>query len=148
MTRQLKITLIALPAAVALTGGALASMLMGPQGLIEAIRAITAQVATDVPPPVAAAARAPVAVPAAGLDDPEFVTLAAAGGPEPPPPQAAAAATDDAVDYSKLNHDVKEVADTLERFNQKLLRMIAQARASQKKQQETDTPVAEETIAQ
>ena len=37
----------------------------------------------------------------------------------------------DPVDYARLNQDVLLVADTLERFNQKLLRMIAQARAAQ-----------------
>jgi hypothetical protein len=36
----------------------------------------------------------------------------------------------DPVDYARLNQDVRVVADTLERFNQKLLRMIAQARAA------------------
>jgi len=42
--------------------------------------------------------------------------------PEPEP---------DPIDYSRLNTDVREVADTLERFNQKLLRIIAQTRAEQ-----------------
>jgi hypothetical protein len=35
------------------------------------------------------------------------------------------------VDYARLNQEVIVVAETLERFNQKLLRMIAQARAEQ-----------------
>ncbi len=35
------------------------------------------------------------------------------------------------VDYARLNKDVRVVTSTLERFNQKLLRMIAQARAAQ-----------------
>jgi uncharacterized membrane protein len=38
---------------------------------------------------------------------------------------------EDPIDYSRLNTNVRVVADTLERFNQKLLRMIAQARAEQ-----------------
>ncbi len=36
----------------------------------------------------------------------------------------------DPIDYSRLNADVRVVTDTLERFNQKLLRMIAQAKAA------------------
>ena len=38
----------------------------------------------------------------------------------------------------KLQENVKLVTDTLDRFNQKLLRMIAQARAEQKRQQEAE----------
>ncbi len=37
----------------------------------------------------------------------------------------------DPIDYVRLNKDVRVVTDTLERFNQKLLRMIAQAKAAQ-----------------
>lgn len=36
------------------------------------------------------------------------------------------------IDYMRLNADVHVVTDTLERFNQKLLRMIAQAKAGQR----------------
>ncbi len=39
------------------------------------------------------------------------------------------------IDYARLNTNVGVVTDTLERFNQKLLRMIAQARALQQQQQ-------------
>jgi hypothetical protein len=35
------------------------------------------------------------------------------------------------IDYMRLNSDVRVVTDTLDRFNQKLLRMIAQAKAAQ-----------------
>ena len=45
---------------------------------------------------------------------------------------AAAPAVPEPVDYLRLNGDVKVVADTLERFNQKLLLMIAQVRAAQR----------------
>ena len=37
---------------------------------------------------------------------------------------------DESVDYARLHKDVQVVTSTLERFNQKLLRMIAQARAA------------------
>jgi len=39
---------------------------------------------------------------------------------------------DESVDYARLRKDVQVVTSTLERFNQKLLRMIAQARAGQR----------------
>ena len=42
-----------------------------------------------------------------------------------------AAAGNDPIDYMRLNTDVRVVTDTLDRFNQKLLRMIAQAKAAQ-----------------
>jgi hypothetical protein len=48
-----------------------------------------------------------------------------ASEPEPAPP----------VDYARLNDQVRLVSDTLERFNQKLLRMIAQVRAEQQKEE-------------
>lgn len=48
------------------------------------------------------------------------------------------------VDYARLNQEVMHVADALDRFNQKLLRMIAQARASQRSVK--PTPRAEEPI--
>ncbi len=44
---------------------------------------------------------------------------------------AAPAAPPAPVDYGRLNGDVRVVADTLERFNRKLLVMIAQARSAQ-----------------
>lgn len=40
------------------------------------------------------------------------------------------------VDYSRLNDDVLLVATTLDNFNQKLLRLIAQARAVKQQQQD------------
>lgn len=58
------------------------------------------------------------------------VTVAPAPTPAPPPTPAPEPEPDP-VDYARLNQDVIVVADTLERFNQKLLRMIAQARAEQ-----------------
>ncbi len=48
-----------------------------------------------------------------------------------PPVQEPLRAEPEVVDYERLNRDVRLVTDTLERFNQKLLRMIAQARAVQ-----------------
>ena len=79
------------------------------------------------------------------FDDAEIVTLAVGTELQTQPA--------DEVDYARLNHDVRIVADTLERFNQKLLRMIAQAKASQRQDGPVlagDTPIAprEEAIAQ
>ena len=54
---------------------------------------------------------------------------------------------DESVDYSRLNMDVHVVTSTLERFNQKLLRMIAQARASQTGSQPPVSPDAGPTVA-
>ena len=54
---------------------------------------------------------------------------------------------DESVDYSRLNKDVQVVTSTLERFNQKLLRMIAQARASQTGGQLPASPDAGPTVA-
>jgi hypothetical protein len=72
--------------------------------------------------------RAPQAAPQVPLDT--AVVIETAPAPpvqaEPPPPQ-----TPQAVDYDRLNRDVQLVTETLDRFNQKLLRMIAQARAIQ-----------------
>ena len=47
----------------------------------------------------------------------------------------------DPIDYARLNTNVGVVTDTLERFNQKLLRMIAQAKAAQ-----TGRPVGRSTV--
>ena len=51
---------------------------------------------------------------------------------------AAQASPPKPVDYMKLQENLKLVTVTLDRFNQKLLRMIAQARAEQKRQQEAE----------
>ncbi len=87
----------------------------------------------NVSGPAAQASTAPEAAPAP--DAPALpVTLATAVVIEAaysPPMQEPPRAEPDVVDYERLNRDVKLVAETLERFNQKLLRMIAQARAVQ-----------------
>lgn len=66
-----------------------------------------------------------VAAPPAVFDTAAVVELpqpAADARPEPEP--------NETIDYSRLNTDVRTVTDTLERFNQKLLTMIAQAKAA------------------
>ncbi len=77
---------------------------------------------------------------ATGLDSATLVRMPATVSPEPEVVMTEATFTTpipvpepdpDPVDYGQLNHDVRNVAATLERFNQKLLRMIAQARAEQ-----------------
>ncbi len=73
---------------------------------------------------------APVAVidaPAAVLDTAAVIEL-----PESPPVQALSASeANQPIDYARLNTNVRLVTDTLDRFNGKLLRMIAQAKAAQ-----------------
>ncbi len=59
-----------------------------------------------------------------------------------PPP-----ASQETVDYTKLNEDVILVATTLDHFNQKLLRLIAQARAGQQIQR-GETPGAQLTASE
>jgi hypothetical protein len=85
----------------------------------------------SVPAPQASRASLQEALPlAVALDTAVMIELPAAAPapvqaplePEPEP---------EAVDYERLNQDVQVVAQSLERFNQKLLRMIAQARAVQ-----------------
>ncbi len=65
--------------------------------------------------------------PAAVLDTATVIEL-----PESTPVQTLSASEpNEPIDYARLNTNVRVVTDTLERFNQKLLRMIAQARAAQ-----------------
>jgi len=65
--------------------------------------------------------------PGAVLDTATVIEL-----PESAPDESlSAAAGNDPIDYMRLNTDVRVVTDTLDRFNQKLLRMIAQAKAAQ-----------------
>ncbi len=65
--------------------------------------------------------------PAAVLDTATVIEL-----PESTPLQTLSASEpNQAIDYARLNTNVRVVTDTLERFNQKLLRMIAQAKAAQ-----------------
>ena len=66
--------------------------------------------------------------PAAVLDTATVIELP---GSTPKEPLAADEPTGP-IDYARLNSDVRVVTDTLDRFNQKLLCMIAQAKAAQK----------------
>lgn len=72
---------------------------------------------------------APVAVtdtPAAVLDAATVIEL-----PDSTPVQTLSASEpNETVDYARLNANVRVVTDTLERFNQKLLRMIARTKAA------------------
>ncbi len=160
MTRQEKTVLIALPLTVLITAAATVAVLVKPWGVLQVLDMIGTSVAgpssTGTPPPAAAISEhvvdtateaiepTIVEIPPA-FDDAETVTLPV--GPELQTQPA------DEVDYARLNHDVRIVADTLERFNQKLLRMIAQAKASQRPDGPVlaaETPIApsEEAIAQ
>lgn len=73
---------------------------------------------------------APAAYEPQGNGQPSAASAPKEGAAQASPPKP--------VDYVKLQKNVKLVTDTLDRFNQKLLRMIAQARAEQKRQQEAE----------
>lgn len=74
-------------------------------------------------PPIAAPAAAPEPADTSVVIAAPPTAVAEAPAAEMPPAQP--------VDYARLNQDVIVVAETLERFNQKLLRIIAQVRAEQ-----------------
>ncbi len=84
----------------------------------------------SAPPAAQEAQRAPATDIELHLPDVLPAAAAAPARPEPPKP----------VDYARLNGDVKVVTDTLERFNQKLLLMIAQARAAQQQSEAQRNP--------
>ncbi len=65
--------------------------------------------------------------PPAALDTPTVIEL-----PESTPVRTLSASEpNEAIDYARLNTNVRVVTTTLDRFNRKLLRMIAQAKAAQ-----------------
>ena len=73
--------------------------------------------------------------------------IAATAPPAEPVEAATPPAPPEPVDYSRLNEDVILVATTLDHFNQKLLRLIAQARAAQQIQR-GETPGAQLTASE
>ena len=75
-------------------------------------------------------ARYPAAYEPQGNGQPSAASAPKEGAAQASPPKP--------VDYMKLQENLKLVTNTLDRFNQKLLRMIAQARAEQKRQQEAE----------
>ncbi len=124
--RSVKTSLILLPLSVAVTAAVTAGVLSVPWGSIELPVALGVPVIDLSSPPMAAAEDARPA--ALELGEPET--------PPPAGPETAASAPDNApVDYARLQDNLKLVTDTLERFNQKLLRMIAQARAGQQQEE-------------
>lgn len=86
----------------------------------------------DVPPP-----------PAVG----EPAEAAAPPVPAIPATMSEPRGEEESVDYARLRKDVQVVTSTLERFNQKLLRMIAQARAVQAGRRRPAAPDAGQTVA-
>ncbi len=80
------------------------------------------RVATEPNVPLVAVTDTPVAV----LDTVTVIEL-----PESTPVQTLAVSEpNEPIDYARLDTNVRMITDTLERFNQKLLRMIAQATTS------------------
>ena len=65
--------------------------------------------------------------PAAVLDTATVIELPETTSARP----LSAGEPNDPIDYERLNANVRVVTDTLDRFNQKLLRMIAQAKSAQ-----------------
>ncbi len=135
MTGHVKIILVAVPAAFVLTAGATVAVLKKPWGVLKLVETVGS--AAESP----AAATEPAASPSApvGPIQPEEAPVSASIIAPAPAlltiGRASDAAVDEQVDYARLNRDVKVVADTLESFNQKLLRMIAQARAAQQREE-------------
>ena len=83
----------------------------------------------DPQPPVLDHALIIEAVPGAAEQSPIEIPAELAAQPAVPiTPEPAE--PNEPVDYARLNQGVMHMADTLDRFNQKLLRMIAQAKAS------------------
>ena len=160
---SVKTSLILLPLTVAVTAAVTVGVLRIPWGSIGLPVTLGVPVIDLSSPPRAAAEDArpaalelgepetpPPAGPAHDGAGPEPVILVAmesapdevaAPSPQPPSepadgPETAASAPDNVpVDYARLQDNLKLVTDTLERFNQKLLRMIAQARAAQQQEE-------------
>ncbi len=85
----------------------------------------------NVSAPAAQASTAPEPAPDASAQLAALETIVVIEEATSPPVQEPLRAEPEVVDYERLNSDVRLVTETLERFNQKLLRMIAQARAAQ-----------------
>ena len=172
---SVKTSLILLPLTVAVTAAVTVGVLRIPWGSIEFPVPFRVPVIELSSPPTAAAEDARLAVlelgeletppPAGPAHDgagPEPLILAAmtsapdeVAAPPPQPtsepadgPETASAAPDDAhVDYARLQDNLELVTDTLERFNQKLLRIIAQARAEQRRQEAEPSAELGTTVA-
>jgi hypothetical protein len=164
MTLTLKAILVALPvAAVVATASTLAALnipwkvLPGNAGALVAARQwhpVSDELATvEQEPALTAEPQVPTTKAISVVDVPQPpVVVEPTEGAAPPVPVIPTALSelrdeDESVDYSRLNMDVHVVTSTLERFNQKLLRMIAQARASQTGSQPPVSPDAGPTVA-
>ena len=140
MTRNTRLILIALLLVVVLTTGTAAAVLTLPWRAAVLPHAVGAWLKGHTPPDwVFAAKTTPPpsrieAVAVAGGHADADVELVIALSEETAEPIAEQPPENEPVDYARLNKEVRVVADTLERFNQKLLRMIAQARALQQQQ--------------
>jgi hypothetical protein len=130
----------AIMAALGVAGTGLRAALPETPNVNAMIGSLCAYVATGAHGKAALPPALPAALPAAeeSADTSLVIHAAPPPGPEaaaasaPGPPPAPQPETEpDPVDYARLNQEVIVVAETLERFNQKLLRMIAQARAAQ-----------------
>ena len=146
MTRNAKVGFIALPVTIAVAAGITVAVVTVPRsiavlpGLVGELLGPhfgREQVARQtVPPPTAVQTPGTATEPP---DTPDAGTQEVAADPgadrqlivEPAEPVEPAP---EPIDYARLNHDVRLIADTLERFNQKLLRMIAQAKSAQVRQ--------------
>ena len=126
---------VAVPLAVVLTAAATVVILETPWNALPGVFGGMVATATGpllalghlVSEPPDAAQVAVTDTPAAVFDTATVIEL-----PETTPAQAhSAGEQNDPIDYARLNANVRVVTDTLDRFNQKLLRMIAQAKAAQ-----------------
>ncbi len=141
MTRNTRLILTALLLLVVLTTGTAAAVLTLPWRAAVLPHAVGAWLKGHTPPEWVFAAKTPPppsrteAVVVAGGHADADVELVIALSEVTAAPIAEQPPQNEPVDYTRLNKEVRVVADTLERFNQKLLRMIAQARALQQQQQ-------------
>ncbi len=149
MTRNTRLILTALLLVVVLTTGTAAAVLTLPWRAAVLPHAVGAWLKGHTPPDWVFAAKTPPppsrieAVAVAGGHADADVELVIALSEVTAEPIAEQPPENEPVDYARLNKEVRVVADTLERFNQKLLRMIAQARALQQRQEEAALAVDE-----
>ena len=157
-----KTGLVILPLTVAVTAAATVGILRIPWRSIIQLPVSLGLLLIDRPsPPPAATKEAAPAAPQRGEPDTPPAAVEQAAGPEPiilaatvsvpdeaaAPEPAAAPPASAPVDYARLQDNLKLVTDALERFNQKLLRIIAQARAEQQRQEAEPLTEAGTTVA-
>ncbi len=151
MTGHARMILFAMPLAAVLTVAGTVAVLKKPWGVLKLVDTVGASteslagaMASFAPGHAhVAASFAGETSPVTAIRTPPAVAAEQANAASVTAGRGREAGDDGQVDYNRLNRDMGVVADTLESFNQKLLRMIAQARATQ--QQEAEASRRRET---